>query len=52
MSASRPPRKPRPKLEWSWLAGDRWRPLEHRRILSDTTGVCGTGLQTLLVAPV
>ena len=45
-------RKPRPKLEWSWLAGDRWRPLEHRRILSDTTaGFLTAGIVALDLPP-
>ena len=45
-------RKPPPRLEWSWLAGDQWRPLDARRVLSDTTsGFLTSGIVTLDLPP-
>ncbi|HEX7944684.1 MAG TPA: hypothetical protein VF495_08470, partial [Phenylobacterium sp.] len=45
-------RKPRRKVEWSWLADDSWRPLEHRRVLSDTTdGFLTAGIVALDLPP-
>ncbi|WP_293905374.1 hypothetical protein [Phenylobacterium sp.] len=43
---------PRPTIEWSWLTEDEWRPLDRRRVLSDTTsGFLTSGVVTLDLPP-
>ncbi len=46
------PDLPRPRVDWSYLDGDRWIPCAHRVLQDTTSGLLGSGIVELALDPV